>query len=103
MWNKQNVKLTGIDPETLKARTQTEALSSLLKIREAMRLCTPKPFHYTQLDFFEIELNELLEAQECLRKKDYIFLLSRVKTLFYIGDLSCSSLYSSLMTLLNKI
>jgi hypothetical protein len=103
MRTEYNRKLIGTKPITKGIDSQLEAKNELLRVRAYMKLYTPKPFHYTQSDMRITEFNDLIEAEECLRNRDYIILLHKVENLFAVSDLACSSVYTSIVILLDRI
>ena len=98
-----NERLIGTKLRTWDVTTQIEARSELIRIREYLKRYQPMPFHYFQSQLSRMEFCDLLEAEECRLRKDYIILLHKVDNFFAISDFSCPAIYTSLMTLLNRI
>ncbi len=98
-----NERLIGTKPRTRNITTQIEARNELLRVREYMKRYQPLPFHYSQSQLPRMEFCDLLEAEECRLKKEYVILLHKVDNFFAISDFSCPAIYASLMMLLNRI
>ncbi len=102
MLTEHNEKLTGIVIDH-HINTQSAAKAELLRIRDKLREFQPQTFGYVQSMNPTMELDDLMEAMDCLRKGDYIIVLHKVENFFAISDFSCSAIYLSVISLLERV
>ena len=102
MLTEHNEKLTGIVIDH-HINTQSAAKAELLRIRDKLREFQPQTFGYVQSMNPTMELDDLMEAMDCLRKGDYIIVLHQVENFFAISDFSCSAIYLSVISLLERV
>lgn len=50
-----------------------------------------------------MEIDDLMEALDCLRKGDYIIVLHKIENFFAISDFNCSAIYRSVISLLERV
>lgn len=102
MLTEHNEELTGIVIDH-RIDTQPEAKTELLRIRDKLHEFQPQPFYYNQSMNPIMELDDLMEAMDCLHKGDYIIMLHKVEIFFAISDFNCPAIYLSVISLLERV